>query len=203
MADAKYQAITTPEGVAVFPWITKADTEHDAGGVFHTDLSIPFESAQELIAKLEKIRDDFVATLPVSQQKALIPRPVCVEELTWPDYPEGASKDEKKAIRDAWEGEPTGNMLFRFKLKALVTPRDGDSFEQAPVVVDAATGEKIDQPVYNGSVLRIKGQVVPYTNAATGIVGVTIRMKAVQVIELVSGSSDGGSCRGRRCKWPG
>lgn len=187
-----YQAITTPAGTAVFPWITKADTEHDAAGVYHTDLSIPFEDAQETIAKLEKVRADFIATLPVAKQKALVARPVYFEELTRPDYPQDSTPEQKKALRDAWEGEPTGNVLLRFKLKASVTPRDGDPFTQAPTVVDAATGEKIEKPVYNGSIIRIKGQIVPYTNAATGVVGVTLRMKAVQVIDLVSGG-DGGS----------
>jgi hypothetical protein len=40
----KYESFTTPEGEAVFPWITKADTAHDAAGIFHVDLSVPFES---------------------------------------------------------------------------------------------------------------------------------------------------------------
>lgn len=183
----KYEAFTTPAGEAVFPWITKADTEHDAAGVYHVDLSIPAEEAQDFIAKLERVRDQFIATLPVAKQNALHAKPVYLDELTRPEYPEGASKEERAAIRNAWEGEPTGNVIFRIKMKAKVTTQDGTTFEQSPVVVDAATGEKIEQPVYGGSIIRVRGQIVPYTNAAAGIVGVTLRMKAVQVIELVSG----------------
>lgn len=194
MAEKKvnYEAFTSPAGEAVFPWITRADTKHDAGGVFHTDLSIPFELAQEFIAKLESARDNFIATLPLNQQKALIPKPVYKEELSRPTYPEDATDDEKTAIREAWEGEPTGNVLFRFKLKATVTPKVGDAFTQAPAVILADTGEKCESPVYGGSIVRIRGQVVPYTSAASGIVGVTMRMKAVQVIELQTGDSSGG-----------
>jgi hypothetical protein len=183
----KYEAFTTPEGEAVFPWITKADTEHDAAGIYHVDLSVPFEAAQDFIAKLERIRDEFVATLPVAKQNALAKKPVYMDELTRPDYPEGASKEERTAIRNAWAGEPTGNVIFRIKQKAKVTTQEGVTFEQAPVVVSADTGEKIEQPVYGGSILRVRGQVVPYTNAAAGIAGVTLRMKAVQVIDLVTG----------------
>ena len=183
----KYEAFTTPAGEAVFPWISKADTEHDANGVYHVDLSVPAEEAQDFIAKLERIRAEFVATLPTVKQKSLALKPVYMEELTRPEYPEGASKEEKAAIRNAWEGEPTGNVIFRIKMKAKVTTQDGTTFEQSPVIVSAETGERIEQPVYGGSIIRVRGQVVPYTNAAAGIAGVTLRMKAVQVIELVSG----------------
>jgi hypothetical protein len=96
-------------------------------------------------------------------------------------------------LRDAWDGEPTGNVIFRFKLKNNVTTQDGTTFVQSPVVVDDATQEDIEGPVFGGSIVRIKGQIVPYTNAAAGIVGVTLRMKAVFVIEQVGGNDGGGS----------
>jgi hypothetical protein len=188
----RYEAFTTPAGEAVFPWITKADTQHDPNGVYHVDLSVPAEEAQDFIAKLERVRDEFVATLPTAKQNALAKRPVYMDEMTRPEYPEGASKEQKAAIRDAWEGEPTGNVLFRIKMKAKVTTAEGTTFEQEPVVVSADTGERVESPVYGGSVIRVRGQIVPYTNAAAGIVGVTLRMKAVQVIDLVTGSGDAG-----------
>lgn len=188
----KYETFITPAGEAVFPWVTKADTMHDKDGIYHVDVSVPFEAAQDLIAKLERVRDEFVATLPVAKQKALAPRQVYIDELTRPEYPEGASDEEKKRIRENWEGEPTGNAIFRCKMKAKFRNADGDVFEQAPVVVLAETGEKIEVPVYSGSILRVKGQIIPYTNAAAGVVGVTLRMKAVQVLELVSGTESTG-----------
>lgn len=191
MADKpKYEAFTTPVGEAIFPWITKADTEHDAGGVFHVDLAVPAEEAQDFIAKLERVRDEFIATLPVAKQKSLTPKPVYIDEYTRPEYPDGASKEEKRAIRDAWEGEPTGNVIFRCKMKNTVTLSDGKTFTQSPIVIMAATGEKVDKPVYGGSVLRVRGQIVPYTNAASATVGITLRMKAVQVLEIVTGGGD-------------
>ena len=186
----RYEAFTSPVGEAVFPWITKADTTYVQTGVFKTDLSVPFEQAQDFIAKLEKARADFIATLPTAKQGALTPRPVYTDEYTRPEYPEDATDDEKKAIRDAWVGEPTGNVLFRFKLKAHVDTDDG-GFDQTPVVVDASTGERVTDAVFGGSIIRVRGQIVPYTNNAAATVGVTLRMKAVQVIEIVSGGGDG------------
>jgi len=185
-----YEVFTSPAGEAVYPWLTKADTRHDAKGVFKTDLSLPFELAQDFIAKLEKTRNDFIQTLPVNKQKSMTPVPVYREEFTRPDIPEGATDEEKQAIWDAWEGEPTGNVLFRFKMKARVEPKEGEAFDQKPTIVSADTGEKIDDAVYGGSILKVKGQIVPYTAPASNTVGVTLRMKAVQVIELVSGGGD-------------
>ena len=192
------QAFLSPAGEAVFPWITRADTEHDATGVFHTDLSVPFEEGQGFIATLEKARDSFIQTLALNKQKTLIPKPVYFEELTrpeYPEYPEDMPKaqvaEAKKAIRDAWDGQPTGNVVFRFKLKNNVTTKDGTTFTQSPVVIDDATGEDIEGAVFSGSILRIKGQIVPYTNAAAGSVGVTLRLKTAFVIEQVGGSGGG------------
>lgn len=186
-----YEAFITPVGEAIFPWLTKADTEHDSTGIYHVDVSVPFEEAQDTIAQLEKALDDFIATLPLAKQKSLTRKPVYLEELTRPDYPESSTKEERKAIRDAWVGEPTGNVLFRCKMKAQFTGSDGEVVTQAPVVIDSATGEAITDPVYGGSRLRVKGQIVPYTNSAAGTVGISLRMKAVGVYELVTGGGGG------------
>lgn len=187
----KYEAFTSPIGEAVFPWISKADTAHDKAGVFKTLLSVPKDSAEDFIVKLERIRDEFKAGLPAAKQAVTNAVPVWTPEFTRPVYPEGATDEEKKLIRDAWVGEETGNVLFKFKMKNNVSLPDGTSFSQEPVVVLAETGEAITTPVYGGSIIRVRGQVVPYTNAAAGTVGVSLRMKAVQVIELVSGSGEG------------
>jgi hypothetical protein len=194
MADKKQlEAFTSPIGEAIYPWISKADTKHDAAGVFHTDLSVPFEAADAFIAKLEKVRNDFKATLPVNKQGALTDKPVYEQEYSRPVYKEGMAPEEKAAVKSAHVPELTGNVLFRFKLKNNVTTGAGETFTQTPIVVNAADGEKVEGPVYMGSIIRVRGQIVPYTNSMSGVVGITLRMKAVQVIEQVGGSGGGSS----------
>ena len=197
----QYETFQSPYGEAVFPWLTKADVKHDASGVFHTDLALPPELAEEFTAKLERIRDEFAASLPMAKQTALSARPVSKLEYTRPEYPttfpENTTDGEKQAIREEIKKnhvpEPTGNVLFRFKLKANVTPKIGDPFTQAPVVVMADTGEACAEPVYSGSIIRVRGQVVPYTNDSAGNYGVALRCKAVQVSELKTGGGGAGS----------
>lgn len=189
MADKlQLETFQTPAGEAVFPWLSRMDTQHDASGVYHTDLSLPPEIAEDFIAKLERIRDEFAASLPVAKQQSLTARPVFKLEMTRPEFPENATDDEKSAIKLAHVPEPTGNVLFRFKLKASVQPKNGEAFTQAPVLVMADTGAVCTDPIYGGSIIKVRGQVVPYTNDSAGNFGVTLRMKAVQVLELKTGS---------------
>jgi len=185
------ETFQTPAGEAVFPWLSRMDTQHDASGVFHTDLALPPELAEEFAVKLERIRDEFAASLPQAKQASLVARPVSKLEMTRPVYPENATPEQKKALKDAHEPEPTGNVLFRFKLKANVTTKSGESFSQEPVLVMADTGEACTDPIYGGSIIKIRGQVVPYTNDSAGNYGVALRMKAVQVLDLKTGSGSG------------
>jgi hypothetical protein len=78
-------------------------------------------------------------------------------------------------------------------MKNNVHLKDGTSFTQEPVIVSADTGERITEPVYGGSVIKVRGQIVPYKNDAAAFAGISLRMKAVQVLDLVSGSGDGAS----------
>lgn len=181
--DPELKAFTSPAGEAVYPWITRADVKHEPAGVFHTDLSLPLELATDFIETLEKARDDFAnKELSAAQRQALQAKPVYRMELTRPAM--DASEEEK----NDFVPEETGNVLFRFKLKNNVTTASGEMFTQSPIVVSAETGERIEDPVYGGSIIRVKGQIVPYKNAAAGSYGVALRMKAVQVIELITGS---------------
>ncbi len=176
MSDDKpnFEVFTTPVGELVYPWLTRADTRYDPDGVFQTKLLLPFEGAQELIARLEGTLGDFIDTLEPKQREKY--KPANVFE---PEY------DEDDA--------DTGNVLFRFKLKNNVTTRDNTTFTQTPVLVMADDGSRVEAPIYGGTMARIKGQIVPYTNAAASSVGITLRLRSVQVHELVSGSGDGGA----------
>ena len=129
----------------------------------------------QLIARLEGVRTDFIQTLSVKDQKKLAPVDVWEHEY------------------DEDETTETGNVLIRFKLKQKITPKDGDPFTQRVVLVDASTGEAIEQPIYGGTMARLKGQIVPYTNAASKSVGVTLRLRSCQVHELVTGDGSGGA----------
>ena len=78
-----------------------------------------------------------------------------------------------------------GTVEFKFKLKAKVVMRDGTDFEQRPKILlaDKTIAEK--QPVYSGSKMKIAFQAMSWANPMQGV-GVSLRLKAVQLIEIVS-----------------
>ncbi len=171
-----FEIYTTPVGELVYPWLTRADTRYEPDGVFQTKLLVPFDSpdTQELIARLEGTLTAFVGTLDDKVRNT----------YTLAKVYENDTDDE---------GVETGNVLFKFKLKNHVTTRAKDTFTQTPVLIMADDGSRVEAPIYGGTMARIKGQIVPYTSGKDKIAGLTLRLRSVQVHELVSGGGDGGA----------
>jgi len=188
-------AFTSPVGWAVFPWLSKVDTRFNPDGIYKTQLAVPEAEAASFIAFLEGELEKYRGTLDASRSKwntAALYEP----QYTYPVFEKGMSDMEKDAIRREFQPEPTGNLLFKFKLNAKVTPRDPnkEGFTQSPIIVSADTGAAITDPVFGGSIIRIKGQIAPYAAPAGKTIGLTLRMRAIQVIELVTGgTSEGGA----------
>jgi hypothetical protein len=156
------------------------DTRYNSTGVFQTKIRVPFEAAQELIAQMERIRDDEFAKL--DPQKAARFSKKDVYEVVFTAPPEDATDEEK----EAFVPEPTDFVEFKCKLNRVVTPKEGDPFNQTVILVDKDEVPMSDA-VWSGSTARIRGQIIPWSNAAQKQTGVTLRMKAVQVIDLVTG----------------
>ncbi len=188
-ARPKYEAFVSPVGTAIFPYLTKPDTRHVDSGVYHVDLSLPKELAADFTARLDRVLDNYMDTeLTQTQKMTLARKPVFKPEYTFPEYPEGATDAEREEIKANHVPEETGNVLFRVKMNAQFTTKKGEIVTQQPIVVLAETGERVTDPVFMGSTIRVKGQIIPYVNAAAQTVGLSLRLKSAQVIELVSGS---------------
>lgn len=168
MAQQKLPTLVSPVGVAVYPWITKADTKFNPGGDYRTGLRMPLEVAQPLIDKLEAIRQEALA-----ESKKLKKKPPKEGNLPWqPVYDD--------------EGNETGEIEFKFKTKAQITMKDGSVINKTIKVFDSKKELVEGISIYGGSKLRVAFQAVPYDVAAVGV-GLSLRMSSVQVIELVEG----------------
>ena len=55
---ASRESFQTYKGIAVYPWITKPDTEYDSAGVFKTGLKVPADQFQTLKEKIEQVAVD-------------------------------------------------------------------------------------------------------------------------------------------------
>lgn len=190
MADNKkpqFEKGNTPVGIAVYPWLNRADTKHKAEGVYKTNLILGAEETVDLRAKLDaaaqKAYDDAVEALKKEPKKK--PKLLKLQATT----PFTGYKDQI----DEATGDPTGNFDFGFKMNAKVTakvgPKAGQTFDLKPVFFDAK-GSAIKGKVpaiYGGSKLRVSFEIVPFYNASADCAGVTLRMSAIKIIELAAG----------------
>ena len=89
------------------------------------------------------------------------------------------------------DGNETGDVVVKTKLKAIVRAKNGNSYKQKVQVVDSKRKPMgSDLAIGNGSVIKAAVEPVTYVMASTKQVGVSLRLKALQVIDLVeSGAS--------------
>lgn len=146
---------------------------------YKTELIIPAAEAEPLIEKLEELRDaeyEKAVENAKGQAKAKLkkytPHPIAEPE-----------------VND--EGEETGNYIFKTKMAASFE-RNGRTVELRPEVVDARK-RKFTGPVFGGSKIKVAVKPIPFQMGATKLYGVSLRMQAVQVIELSSGGGGAAS----------
>lgn len=192
-----------PKAPAIFPKLNSPDTKFDADGVYETKLRFDPEDAtdgvigrnnvdfKEIVARLTKLRDEFaeqkrdeLAAGDGKQKKK-------AKELTCREIGEAECDDDT--------GDETGMVILKAKMKASgISKKDGKKWERKPKLFDARGKElpKNSPPIYGGSVLKVAVQAVPYYAANDNEVGITLRLEAVQVIDLVSGGGRSASAYG-------
>ena len=158
------------QGRALWCKVFQPDTKFDSNGVYSVNVIIPKAEAVEVCEYLDGLVDK-------KRKEEIEAKPKLSGSLsTKPPYEPEYDQN----------GAATGNIEFKVKLKAKVVTRTGDTYEQKPVVVDAKrTPLDKDTAIGNGSVIKVAYEPIPYMMASTKQVGVSLRMKGVQVIDLV------------------
>lgn len=80
--------------------------------------------------------------------------------------------------------DESGMVEFKFSLFATGKKRDGSTFTSRPQVEDAQ-GKKLTVNPGNGSRGQVYYQISAYTSKQTGALGCSLRLKGVQVSELI------------------
>jgi hypothetical protein len=166
------------KGKALWAKVFEPDTKFDANGIYSVNLIIPEAEAAEICEYLDG----------VVQQR------YDEEVKAKPKLKNGLSTKAPYDNEYDQNGDPTGNIEFKLKLKAKVQARDGSTYSQKPIVVDAKrTPMDRDTAIGNGSLIKVAYEPIPYVMASTKQVGVSLRLKGVQVIELVEYGNSGNS----------
>lgn len=172
MPKQKLQQIITPAGIAVYPWLNKPDTKFDDDGVYRVTLRVPEAEAQELVDTLQEAFD-----LNLEEQSKKFPSKGKKPGIkACADLPWGEFLDD--------DGNETGEIAFTFKMKAVVRPKNGDSWIQRPRIFDTQKQPLKDCQIGGGSTLKIAAEIYPWGTLKLGA-GISLRLKAVQVLDLV------------------
>lgn len=174
----------TPRGSFKFPSLLTPDygtDEHPKpDGEYKVRLVLSREAAQPLLKALEPIHakavekgEEEFAKLKIEQRKKL--KSLSVNDLYAVEY-------------DQETEEPTGNLLFNFKMKAGGTREvrgAKEQWEQRPALFDAA-GKPLKgvKAIWSGTEGKVSFTANPYFVAGTGTAGLSLRLEAAQILEL-------------------
>lgn len=164
----KNETIVTPKGTLKYPRLFTPDTKFKAEGEYKTSLILSPKEAAPVIAKLKEIhKDAYAAECAAKKKKAL-------KQAAFP------WKNETDA-----EGVETGNIEFKTALKARVEPKGKEAWDQRPQVFDSKRKPVASTTkVGSGTTARLALEVNPWFTDALGF-GIQLRLKAVQIIDLV------------------
>lgn len=158
------------KGTAQWAKVFEPDTKFVPEGQYSIKVVVPAEQAAEACEQLDSMAQDKLAEVVKEQPK------LKAVLSTTPAYQVEYDDD----------GNDTGNVVFNVKLKAVITRRDGTKATQKPLVVDAKrTPMDGSTLIGNGSTVKVAIDTYPYMMPATKTVGVSLRMKGVQVTDLV------------------
>lgn len=172
--------VNSPAGVAVYPKLNKPDTKFNPAGDYSCKLrlSASDESHAAFLAELTSMAQaQFDAAQADLKEKRNFK----------------AAKEMKLAVPYTEELDEEGNatdaVIVNFKMKAQFSSKEGETFTQKPKIFDAK-GVEITKPpmIWSGSVLKINAEVVPFYTATAGA-GISLRLRAVKLLKLVSGGN--------------
>ena len=182
-----FKPMTTPKGKVAYAWLTSPDTKFYAEGVYHCQLWLSAGQPEvdafigELEACTQKVFEyEKAKRTPIQERKKAL-------SIDSP-FSEGCDAD----------GNETGELVIKAKQKAAIEYKDKKTGEKKkldnlrPMFFDAQ-GKAIEKPpaIYPGSIVRLRVQPVPYMRAVDATCGVSLRLVAVQIVELAPSTFKG------------
>jgi len=162
---SKSVRITSPKGTAVYPWVNEPDRRFDSTGVYTCTLRLDGSDneTKKFIDAIKKVASEHFEVVKRETRKS----------------PKKADLPIKPVVDD--EGNETGEIDIKFKLKSQGGTGD-KTWTQRPSLFDSK-GNAMKEKVGGGSILKIGCEISPFYTPTLGV-GVTLRLKAVQVLEL-------------------
>lgn len=163
---------TTPKGVAKYPYLDKPDTKFNPQGDYKVNLLLAKEESKKLMSLVDE---------QIDKKFLEISKEVKGKKIKKADPPYYMELDD--------EGNETGNVIFKLKQKAEITSKTGQTIEIKVRLFDAQGKPMLNTNVWGGSKIKASGSLMPYYSPTLGV-GVSMKLAACQVIELVTKESN-------------
>lgn len=159
------------KGKATWAKVYEPDTRFVKEGLYSINVSIPEAEASAICEQFEDALKEYADKLVKDNPK--IKNVLSIRKPFETEYDDN--------------GDETGCILFKPKNKAQITARDGKTYTRTVAVVDAKRNP-LDKStlIGNGSTVKVAFEAAPYYLATDKVAGLSLRLKAVQVLELVS-----------------
>lgn len=182
---------TTPIGLFVFPYLSRpsygSKDYPDPDGSYKVTLRLSGADAEALKDAIMPYHEEVmaeaaagIADMKVAQRKELQKKFPATDGIDVHEF--------WKVVYDEDTEEPTGEIDFRFKMKASgKRKKDGSTWTARPGVFDAhqnAIPKALD--IWGGTTGRIAFRVETFFVEGTGLAGCRLRLEAAQVTNLVS-----------------
>lgn len=187
--------LTTPIGVASYPHLLKHDPwQLEENGVYQCNTSLRLDADDPFVATLTELADEMFEVGKAELEEAVATSKgkelkKAKENLAGLKvfYPYEEDVDE--------EGEPNGQVIVKMKTTVRGTNKDtGDTWEKEVAIFDSQNQpvkgkQRSEMKLWAGSRIRVSVQVVPFCAAGLQKSGISLRISAVQVIELSGGGA--------------
>lgn len=167
----------TPAAVAIYPWLNKADTKFKAHGEYRVKFRFDPEEVQHLADAAHDAAEAKLAEMMADKDV----KPAVKKVLKLADNPFKAEVDEDT-------GDETGKLVANFKSAAKWEDKKTGELKERKLAIFDASGKPCSANIWGGSTLKVSFEIIPYYTPKDKVVGSSLRMKAVQVLELASGS---------------
>jgi hypothetical protein len=192
--------MSTPRGKLVWPKLDKVDKGTDKfpnpAGSYNT--RVHFNSADPAVRKMMAKLDQMMERARILAEEKFEKLPVKARKQL--EAKGGIQADAPySVVYDEDTEEDTGLIEMKFKMTASGTRKDGSKWTAKPDLFDSAKPPKPLKPgtqIWGGSVAIINTDLTPYFVEGTGSYGLTRRLNAVQIIELVQGGQRSASSYG-------
>ncbi|MGO7451869.1 ssDNA-binding protein [Rhizobium ruizarguesonis] len=191
----KNPSLISPRGPLKFPKIDKVDY----GTKEYPKPNGEYSTKQVLEADAPATKA-FIAALMPHYQAAMEEAAAKFKELkieTRKKLGKVTENDLFTTLYDQETEQPTGYIEFKFAMAASGERKDKTKWAAKPAIFDAKGKPMTKVPeIWSGTEAKVSFECQPYFIPGTGAAGLKLKLKAIQIIELVSGGQRSASSYG-------